>query len=239
MLNDAYIVDGSDIQPLIDAEAFTAYMKELDAAGIQAKVHAIGDGAVRATIDGFIAAIDERGSNELRHHIDHCNYIQPEDMTRVVNKGIPCSAWPMLGAPIDFITAQAEIIKPEAYKRGLPLRDMLDAGIMAANHSDAPQANLWPWWGMEATLTRGFPGHPEIDKFNEDQAITLEETLLVHTINGAYVMHLDDVTGSIEVGKYADMIVLNHNLFEIPQTDIHKTEVVRTIFKGDIVYQKD
>ena len=145
----------------------------------------------------------------------------------------------MLSAPIDFITAQAEIIKPEAYSRGMPLRTKLDAGIMAANHSDAPQANLWPWWGMEATLTRGFPGHPEIEKFNADQAITLEETLRVHTINGAYVLHLDDVTGSIEEGKWADMIVLNHNLFEIPETEIHNTEVEKTIFKGEVVYQRD
>jgi predicted amidohydrolase YtcJ len=236
MLNDAYILDGSDINPLIAADEFATYMKELDAAGIQAKVHAIGDGTVRATIDGFLAAINERGNNELRHHIDHCNYIQPEDMARVVDNDIPCSAWPMLGAPIDFITAQAEIIKPEAYKRGMPLRAMLDAKIMAANHSDAPQANLWPWWGMEATITRGFPGHPEIEKFNEDQAITLEETIRVHTINGAYVLNMDDLTGSIKVGMSADMIVLGHNLFEIPVTDIHKTEVQRTIFKGDVVY---
>jgi predicted amidohydrolase YtcJ len=143
----------------------------------------------------------------------------------------------MLSAPIGFITAQAEIIKPEAYKRGSPLRDKLDAGVMAANHSDAPQANLWPWWGMEATVTRGFPAHPEIEPFNPDQAITVEESIRIHTLNGAYVMKLDDITGSIEVGKSADMIVLNHNLFEIPATDIHKTEIQKTIFKGKVVFE--
>jgi predicted amidohydrolase YtcJ len=239
MLNDAYFVDGSDIQPIIPADAFSAYMKELDAAGIQAKVHAIGDGTVRATIDGFLEAINGRGSNELRHHVDHCNHIQPEDMVRVSEAEIPCSAWPMLGAPIGFIVNQAEIIKPEAFRRGSPHRELLDAGVMVANHSDAPQANLWPWWGMEATITRGFPGHPDIEKFNADQAITLEETLRVHTLNGAYVLNLDDITGSIEVGKSSDMIVLNHNLFEIPVTDIHKTEVQKTLFRGEVVYSID
>jgi predicted amidohydrolase YtcJ len=236
MLNDAYIVDGSDIQPLVPAEEFAAYMKDLDAAGIQAKVHAIGDGTVRATIDGYLAAINERGGNELRHHIDHCNHIQPEDMVRAAEGEIPCSAWPMLGAPIGFILNQAEIIKPEAFKRGSPHRELLDAGVMVANHSDAPQANLWPWWGIEATITRGFPGHPEIEPFNPDQAITLEETIKVHTLNGAWVLDLDDVTGSIQKGKSADMIVLNQNLFDIPVTDIHKTEVQKTIFKGQVVY---
>ncbi len=239
MLNDAYIVNGSDISTLIPIEDFNAYMKELDAAGIQAKVHAIGDGAVRASIDGFIQGFEARGSNELRHHVDHCNYMDPADMTKAAKNDVPCSAWPMLSAPVGYITAQAEIIKPEAYARGMPLRDKLDAGVMAANHSDAPQANLWPWWGMEAIITRGFPGHPEIEKFNADQAVTLEEAIRVHTINGAYVMNLDDTTGSIEVGKSAEMIVLNHNLLEIPVTDIHKTEVQKTIFKGEVVYQAD
>ncbi len=159
-------------------------------------------------------------------------------MARAVNNNIPCSAGPMLSAPIDFITAQAKIIRPDAYRRGSPLRAKLDTGILAANHSDAPQANLWPWWGMEAIITRGFPGHPEIDKFNEDQSVTLEEAITVHTINGAYVMHLDEVTGSIEAGKSADMIILNHNLFEIPETDIHSTEVQKTIFNGEVVYER-
>jgi predicted amidohydrolase YtcJ len=237
MLNNAYI-DGSNAPLLVPPAEFAAYMKELDSAGIQAKVHAIGDGAVRATMDGYIEGFSSRGVNELRHHIDHCNYMQPDDMRRAVENEIPCSAWPMLSAPIGFITAQAEIIKPEVYNRGMPLRDKLDAGVLAANHSDAPQANLWPWWGMEATITRGFSGHPEIEPFNPDQAITLEESIKVHTLNGAYVMHLDDITGSIEVGKSADMIVLNHNLFEIPVTDIHKTEVQRTIFRGEVVYKQ-
>ena len=237
MLNDAY-VDGSDVRTLIPYADFEAYMKELDAAGIQAKVHAIGDGAVHATMDGFMAVINERGNNELRHHIDHCNHIQPDDIVRASDNDIPCSAWPMLGAPIGFILNQADIIKPEAFDRGSPHRELIDAGVTMANHSDAPQANLWPWWGMEASITRGFPGHPEIGKFNADQGITLEETIKVHTLNGAYVMNLDDVIGSIEVGKYADMIVLNHNLFEIPVTDIHTTEVQRTIFKGSVAHTR-
>ena len=104
------------------------------------------------------------------------------------------------------------------------------------NHTDAPAAVFWPWWGMEASATRGFPGKPELGKLNEDQALTVEELIKIYTINSAWVMNLDKVTGSIEVGKSADMILLNHNLLEIPPTDIHKTEVHGTIFKGKVVY---
>jgi len=96
---------------------------------------------------------------------------------------------------------------------------------------------MWPWFGMEASVTRGYPGKPEVLAMGPDQALTLEETIRIHTINGAWTLRLDEVTGSIEVGKSADMIVLNHNLFEIPTSDIHETVVLRTVFKGSVVYQ--
>ncbi|MEE9470148.1 MAG: amidohydrolase family protein, partial [Gemmatimonadota bacterium] len=90
-----------------------------------------------------------------------------------------------------------------------------------------------------ATITRGFPGKPDIPPMGAHQAITVEETIRVHTLNAAWVLLLDDVSGSIEVGKSADMIVLNHDLFEIPPTDIHQTEVEKTIFRGKAVYERD
>ena len=90
---------------------------------------------------------------------------------------------------------------------------------------------------MEASVTRGYPGKPEVPLMGPDQALTLEETIRIHTINGAWTLRLDEETGSIEVGKSADMIVLNHNLFEIPATEIHQTEVEKTIFRGEVVYE--
>jgi predicted amidohydrolase YtcJ len=185
---------------------------------------------------GFIAGFEQRGSNELLHHIDHCMYPNPDDLKRMAENRIPCSAWPVISAPVGFVMAHSEIIKPEAFAQVTPTRDLLDSGVLAANHTDAPQANLWPWWGMEASITRKFPGEPEIEPLNVNQAITLEESIIVHTINGASVLLLNDVTGSIEEGKSADMIVLNHNLFDIPVTEIHETQVLRTVFKGEVVH---
>ena len=90
---------------------------------------------------------------------------------------------------------------------------------------------------MEASVTRGVPGKPDVPKMNPNQAITVIEAIQAYTINVAWSMLNDDVTGSIESGKWADMIVLNHNLLEIPTTEIHKTEVQKTIFKGKVVYE--
>ena len=89
---------------------------------------------------------------------------------------------------------------------------------------------------MEASITRGFPGKPEKGIMGEEHALTLEEMIEIYTINSAWTLRIDDVTGSIEKGKYADMIILNHNLFEIPVTNIHKTEVQEVLFKGNAVY---
>ena len=81
------------------------------------------------------------------------------------------------------------------------------------------------------------PGQPDVPKMSPEQALTVEETIIAYTINAAWSLMIEEETGSIETGKWADMIVLNHNLLEIPDTDIHKTEVLRTVFKGNAVYE--
>ena len=229
---------GKNARPVIPAEPFADYMKQLDDAGFQVMVHAIGDGTVRATLDGFEAVISANGNNRLRHHIDHCSLIHPDDFQRFVDLDVSCTIWPPLNAPVAYnMEGIRPVLKPETWARMYDNRARWDAGIRLVNHSDAPAAVLWPWWGMEASITRGFPGKPEIEKMGAEHALTLEELIRAYTINAAWVLRLEDVTGSIEPGKYADMIVLNHNLFEIPATDIHKTEVQKTIFKGEVVYK--
>ena len=85
----------------------------------------------------------------------------------------------------------------------------------------------------------GTPGKPDVPKMSPEQALTVEEAIIAYTINTAWSLMVDDVTGSIEIGNWADMIVLNHNLLEIPKMEIHKTEVQKTIFKGKVVYEKE
>ena len=227
-------------EPLIPAEPFAQYMAELDAAGFQVKTHAIGDGTVRLTLDGYEAVVKANGNNRLRHHIDHCSLIHPGDFQRFVDLDVSCTIWPPLNAPLGYnVDGIQPVLKPETWARMYANRERVDAGIRLTNHTDAPAATMWPWFGMEATITRGFPGKPEKGTMGEEHALTLEEVIEIYTINSAWSLRIEDVTGSIEDGKFADMIVLNHNLFEIPETDIHKTEVQKTIFKGEVVYESD
>jgi predicted amidohydrolase YtcJ len=224
--------------PVIPAKEFAAYVAELDAAGFQVAVHAIGDGTVRATLDGYEKVILANDGNPLRHRIDHCSLVHPEDFPRFQELNVTCTIWPPLNAPGDYnLGAIRPVLKDETWKRMYPNRSMLDGGIRLVNHTDGPAAPLWPWWGMEAAATRKNPNRPELEPMGADQALTIEELVKIYTINTAYALHLDDVTGSIEQGKFADMIVLNHDLFDIPVTDIHKTEVKATIIKGEVVYE--
>ena len=223
--------------PVIPAEDFARYMVELDKAGYQVKTHAIGDGAVRMVLDGYEAAFKAAGNNRLRHHIDHCSLVHEDDFRRFVEMEVSCTVWPPLNAPLGYnVDGIKPVLKPETWARMYANRERVDAGIRLANHTDAPAATMWPWFGMEASITRGFPGKPGKGTMGEEHALTLEEMIEIYTINSAWTLRIDDVTGSIEEGKYADMIILNHNLFDIPATDIHKTEVQKTLFKGNVVY---
>ena len=228
----------TNVQPIVPAEEFADYIAELDAAGFQVMVHAIGDGTVRATLDGFESVIKANGNNRLHHHVDHCSLIHPDDFQRFVDLDVSCTIWPPLNAPVGYNVGNIKpVIKPETWARMYDNRNRWDAGMRLVNHTDAPAAVLWPWWGMEATVTRGIPGKPDVPKMSPDQALTVAETIEAYTINAAWSLLLDDVTGSIEEGKFADFIILNHNLFEIPESEIHKTEVQKTVFKGEVVYQ--
>lgn len=230
--------DNKNADPLIPAESFAKYVAELDAAGFQVKTHAIGDGTVRMTLDGYEAVIKANGNNRLRHHIDHCSLIHSDDFQRMVDLDVSCTIWPPLNAPLNYnVGGIKPVLKPATWARMYANRERQDAGIRLVNHTDAPAATMWPWFGMEAAITRGFPGKPEKGKMGEQHALTLEEVITAYTINAAWSLRIDDITGSIVEGKYADMIVLNHNLFDIPVTDLHKTEVQQTLFKGKVVYR--
>jgi len=239
-LVDGYADPEKSARPVVAADVFADYIAQLDAAGFQVKVHAIGDGTVRATLDGYEATIKANGNNRLRHHIDHCSLVHPDDFQRFVDLDVSCNIWPPLSAPVNYNVGNIKpVLKPETWARMYADRDRWDAGIRLVNHSDAPAAVLWPWWGMEATVTRGVPGKPDVPAMSLEQALTVAEAIEAYTINVAWSLLLDDATGSIEEGKWADMIILNHNLFVIPTTDIHKTEVLKTLFKGEVVYQSD
>lgn len=238
-LVDGFADPNNSANPFVEPKTFADYISKLDSEGFQVKVHAIGDGTVRATLDGYEATIKANGNNRLRHHIDHASLVHSDDFQRFVDLDVACSIWPPLNAPVSYLVDGIKpVLKPETWNRMFDNRARQDAGMRLFNHSDAPAAVLWPWFGMEASITRGFPGKPEVEKMGPQHALTLEEAIQAFTLNAAWVLQVDAISGSIEEGKSSDFIILNHNLFEIESTEIHNTEVQKTIFKGKVVYTK-
>lgn len=222
--------------PLKDLQVLLADLDEKD---IQIKVHAIGDRGVRTTLDIFEELIGKRGGNKLTHHIDHLNMIHPADVPRFAKLGIPAGPYPSVAQPNSY---QMGLIKPmlgerRFLERTLPIGSLMRSGAIVAFKSDWASIPIWPFYGMQVAVTRTPPNNPAKEPLNGSEVIKLEDAIRGYTINGAIILNRANEVGSIEVGKSADMIVIDRNLFETPVTEIHKAQVELTVFKGDPVYK--
>jgi len=119
-----------------------------------------------------------------------------------------------------------------------PLNTIIDAGALVSYGSDWDNiSEPDPWLAIEGMVTRQYPGKPELGQLNPDERVDLESAIAIFTRNGAMAMEKENETGTIEVGKSADFIVINQNLLEIPPHKIHETKVLKTVLKGHTVYE--
>jgi predicted amidohydrolase YtcJ len=211
----------------------------LDARGFTVKMHAAGDGSVREGLDAIEAARQANGDSGLRHELAHAGYIDPVDLPRFAALDAVADISPVLWFPSPIIDAIVSAVGPRGEKY-FPVRDLLDSGALVVAGTDwpavAPNAN--PWVGIEALVSRRDPYGRREGQLWPEQAVTMDEALRIYTLNGARAMRLDGVTGSVETGKSADLIVLDRNLFEVPIDEVGDTEVVMTFFEGKPIYAR-
>jgi predicted amidohydrolase YtcJ len=221
-----------------DPEQFRKLVVELDRRRFQVMTHAIGDRAIRVTLDAYEAAERSNGARDRRFRIEHIEIINPADISRFGRLGVIASMQPFHCYPDeDTISIWAGAIGPKRLPYAWAWRDLAAAGARLAFGSDWPIVSLDPFIGLQNAVTRqdnkgnpsgGWVGH---------QKVTLNQALAAYTRDAAYAEFEDNVKGSLEVGKLADVIVLSQNLFETPALDIHKTRVVATVVGGRIVYR--
>ena len=216
---------------------------ELDKAGWQIHVHAIGDRATREALDNFQAARDANGARDLRHTITHLEAIDAADIARFPGLGVIASM-SLQWARRDAYTVDNTVgyIDDALYHRLFPAAELWRAGAIVAGGSDYPVDPLLPMVQIETALDHTGEAIPGVFPGALSPQETVDDLLAVikmHTINAAYQLHMDRDTGSIEVGKYADLIVLNQNLFEVPTERISDTTVVQTILGGKVVYSAE
>ncbi len=218
-----------------DPDYFMKMFPEYVEQGFTIKTHAVGDGAVRKTLDAI--ELSRKNGSKLRHSVAHAVIVNPDDIKRFKELDAIAEFSPYFwfpGVHVDLMTAD---IGAKRIEWAFPIRQVLDSGAHVSTGSDWPVAiTPNPWPAIESMVTRQVAGGGG-QAFLPFQGVRLEEALRIYTMGGAYAMYLDEKSGSIKENKYADFIVLNQNLFEVPITDVHKTEVLKTVLEGQVIYQ--
>lgn len=229
--------DGWRGEPIWSPDELNAWAVRLDAAGLQMHFHAVGDRAVRMALDAVSHARTVNGPRDARHQITHLHLVSTEDLPRFRSLGVVANVQPYFAENIDYNTVRAlELLGPERQRLMFRFRDLVRAGAALAATSDATAAPPNPLVGIRAALTRR-EARSEAPAFLPEQRLTLPEVLAAYTIGGAYANFLDDVSGSLEVGKWADLVMLDRNLFELAPDEIEEARVLWTLVEGREVYR--
>ena len=225
---------------MIEPDVLTRDLLALDAAGFTVKIHTAGDGAVRLALDALESVREKNGASGLRHELAHAGYIHPDDLPRFAELNVTADLSPYLWYPRPIIDSIVGAVGDRAY-RYFPIKDLLESGANVGIGSDWPSAaaDMNPWPAIEAMITRRNPFNDDEETLWQEQAINLEQALAIATRYGARAHRLEAVTGSVEVGKSADLIVLNQNLFDIPPAGISNTAPELTLFAGEVVYRAE
>ena len=222
-------------------EEFTEAFKMFDSWGVGVHVHAMGDGTIRLVIDALEAMKEANGDSGTHHKVAHNTMLSVEDIPRIaalndVNIDFSPPIWyPHAGATPGLNAAVGKDRTSKIY----PIKSALKSGLSVGQGADWLTANPTPdpFIAIESMITRSNPFDETMPgQINPTEAITLEQALHITTIGGAEVLGVEDKLGSIAVGKFADMIVLDQDLFDIEVTEIYGTKVLSTIVDGKEVY---
>lgn len=215
------------------------YLTRFDAMGINIQVHAIGDAGIRMALDGFEAMRRANGHSDNRHQIVHLQLIDDAEIARFGELDIGANFQGLWAYPDESVVDLAfPAIGVERSMRTYPIARVAQAGGRIVGGSDYFVTSIDPLLAIEVALTRQDPDTNGGPSLNADESVDLDTMIAAYTINGAYQMALDDVQGSIEVGKRADLVVLDRNLFDIPASEISEASVVMTIFDGRTIYER-
>ena len=223
--------------PIYEPQALEELTAALDRDGFQIHVHAIGDRAIRMTLDAFAHARVRNGTHDARHTITHLELIDPADIPRFRSLGTIANFQALWANGDAYLTELTEPTLGPARSRWLyPIASVVRTGAIVSGGSDWSVSSLNPLEAIEVGLTHRRPGHPTQPVWHPAERVDLATMIAMYTINAAYANHQEGETGSIERGKLADLIVLDRNLFEIAAEEIHKARVLRTLLEGKTVF---
>jgi predicted amidohydrolase YtcJ len=209
---------------------------QADRAGLQVAIHAIGDRANNIILDIFQRVIDRNGPGSRRWRIEHAQHLRPEDILRFGRMGIIASVQPY-HAIDDGRWAEKRIGK-ERCRTTYAFKSLAAGRARLIFGSDWIVAPLEPILGIYAAVTRETLDGKNPGGWYPEQKLSLEQAIRAYTIDAAYAEYSENLKGSIEAGKMADLVVLDRNLFTISPEAIKGARVEMTIVGGEIVYRR-
>jgi len=227
-----YLVDYGFGTPMglnyFDEDRLATYITELERVGYDFHIHAIGAGGVREALNAIERARDANPNvSDRRHRLTHVEHVHPDDIPRFAALGVIADIQ-LAGDftdPEQFAIDSAAFIGANNPALPLPARALIDAGAIVTLSSDFDVSPLNPFQGIANAVTRSMDN------------LTVREAVDAYTTNAAYLMRHEERTGSLEVGKRADFIVLDRDIFTIPVTEIGATDVLLTVFDGNEVFR--
>ncbi len=223
---------------LIDPVRLGEYVTALDALGFQPHFHAIGDRAVREALDAVAVARRTNGRSDARPHIAHIQVIHPDDLGRFATLDVTANAQAYWACHEDQLdTLNIPLLGPERSGRLYPFGSLLRAGARLAMGSDWSVSTANPLLQMEVAVTRVSEEGRDEDPLLPAERLDLLDALAGFTTGSAWVNHLDHELGSIEVGKSADLVVLDRDLFDRAAGAIGEARVVATFIDGAAVHE--
>lgn len=234
---------GFKSSPIWKPEVFNDTIVALDKAGFQVEVHAVGDGASRMALDAYQLAQEKNGKRDSRHKIAHVIVVSPQDIPRFKALGVipvPSPNWFCYDSTYEM--NNLAYLGPERAEHMMPMKSFIDSGAVVAIGTDFPGVGDYltinPLDEIKAGITR-LPLSPESNvtkPYWPEERVDLKTMIECATINGAYTCFMENKTGSLEVGKLADLIVLDRDLFKLPAEDLNKAAVLTTMLEGRVVF---
>jgi predicted amidohydrolase YtcJ len=223
----------------LEREALLEAVELLDRERFQVHVHAIGDRAVRDALDAVESAQRANGRRDARHHIAHLQVIHPDDVPRFAQLGVIANVQPLWACSepqMDELTIP--FLGPERASWQYRFGDLDRSGATLAFGSDWAVSSPNPLLEMEVAVTRVDPGERTNEPFLPGQRIDLETAVTAFTMGSVTVNQNEGIVGSIEVGKEADLVVLDRDIFDRATGPIGDARVEMTMVGGRVVYER-
>ncbi|MEX2216964.1 MAG: amidohydrolase [Phycisphaeraceae bacterium] len=209
---------------------------------LQFTAHSVGDGAVHALIEAYEEVNKTKPVRETRPCITHCNFMSAEAIERMKKIGIVADIQPAW-LYLDAATLNKQF-GDERLRYFQPLKSLFESGVTVGGGSDHMQkigslrsVNPYnPWLGMWITIARKPRNYEGV--FHAEESLSREQAIRFYTINNAYLLFNDDITGSLEKGKRADLIIIDRDILTCKVDDIKDTQVQATYLEGKVVYEK-